>query len=145
VPKSVVVASATVLLLLCSDMLVILRRGVVEGRDFVQLGLSVLILFGLIQGRRLAWQWGRIVPLLVGGCVALVVVMQLATGQASPVAVAYPVFGVLLPLVVLRFALGQASAFQHFRLVCPLCQKPTHKAADGLFNQAKCTACNYVW
>jgi hypothetical protein len=152
IPASVIVAvaatSVTVLLGLVMD-LINLGKG---GSSIEHLGTSTviggLILFGMVKGHRLAWQWGRIVGVLyvifLGIGMMGIVASLPKMGDAGLVALALT--GVLgLCMLTTVIALSLPSAFAHFRLVCPQCAQRTTKAADFLFQKAKCSRCNLTF
>jgi hypothetical protein len=120
-------------------------------RVAVSLGLGLLILWGMVVGHRLAWQWGRILGILAAVLLTIVGVITFVGTEATQVpAWARFLTGsmVLLQaacLYTIFFSLGQSSAKHHFNLRCPSCGKFTGDAADFFFNRAKCKACGAVW
>lgn len=121
---------------------------------FVRMGISVvvggLILWGLVVGHRLAWQWGRVLGVIGAVLMLLVGVVSLAAGAApgNPVA-RFIIAGVSLfvsgCLFTIFFSLGSRSAKAYFALRCPECRAFTSAAADFLFNKAKCKKCGEIW
>jgi hypothetical protein len=121
------------------------------GRVVISLLLGALILWGLVVGHRLAWQWGRILGLLAAILLTAVGFMvpnvQPPAGQPDWV----PAVESALTLIqaaclwTIFFSLGRPSAKEHFRLRCPGCGRFTSKAADFWFNRAKCAGCQRVW
>jgi hypothetical protein len=120
-------------------------------RVAVSLGLGILILWGMIVGHRLAWQWGRILGIIAAVLLTIGAVSAFAgAGAANVPAGAGLLLGSILLLqaaclYTIFFALGQSSARHHFNLRCPSCGKFSSTAADFFFNQAKCKGCNTVW
>jgi len=120
-------------------------------RVAVSLGLGLLVLWGMIVGHRLAWQWGRILGIIgavlstIGGVAAFVWI----DAAREPVWTRILLGSVLLVqavcLYIIFFALGLSSARGHFNLRCPSCGGFTSTAADFFFNRAKCTACDKDW
>jgi hypothetical protein len=120
-------------------------------RVLISIGLSALILWGMIVGQRLAWQWGRILGIVAAVLVsigALLAFVTAARDRASALA-AMVVGSILLLqaicLYTIFFALGRPSAMEHFKLRCPSCGKFTYKAANFFFTRAKCKYCNITW
>jgi len=104
--------------------------------------LQALILFGLVRRDRLAWQWGRIVPLLFA---AFTLVMVLtARGPAPAAFVAVPLL-LFVPALAITVSLGRPSARAWFRLVCPACGGDGTRPRDVLFRRARCLRCGNVW
>ena len=120
-------------------------------RVAVSMGLQLLILWGMIVGHRLAWQWGRILGILA----AVLLTIGAVTSFVGTAAAQVPAWVRLLAgsivmlqavcLYTIFFALGRPSAKQHFNLRCPSCGKFTGAAADFFFNRAKCKTCSTVW
>jgi len=152
IPGSVLVAliatGATVLIGLVTGLFNLAggRQEIVSiARDLI---IGGLILAGMVRGHRLAWQWGRIVGVLY---LIFIVVAALGlaaelpkTGGAGMVALAISaILGACMLVTVI--ALSTPSAFAHFRLVCPQCQRRTTAAADFLFQKAKCKRCNLTF
>jgi hypothetical protein len=116
----------------------------------VSAGLGMLILWGVIVGNRLAWQWGRFLGLLAGLLLLLAGIFVFTGGPAGvPPAARILAGGILLAQAIcvytIFFSLGRPSAREHFRLRCPSCGKFTTAAADFFFKRAKCKGCQTVW
>lgn len=112
--------------------------------------LGGLILWGLITGHRLAWQWGRIAGLLGAILAGIVGMVAIAGGQPGDSAavrllMALVFLTISTCLFIITFSLGTRSARLHFRLRCPSCGRFTSSAADFFFNMAKCKRCKEVW
>lgn len=116
-------------------------------RAAVQVGAGALILWGTLVGHRLAWQWGRILAIIAAVILTIGLFGLLAHFGEQEAAALLAILFVLqvLPLYVVFFAFGRPSARVFFRLVCPECHRPSSKANDFLFNQARCKYCNNVW
>ena len=118
----------------------------IAGGQFV---VSILILVGFIKGHKLAWQWGRVLGLL-GACLYSAVFIAIILNSDGLHSENYIFVGsillfVIIPLFTIFISLGTLSARKHFQLLCPECDIPTSKAADFLFNKAKCKKCGNVW
>lgn len=81
-------------------------------------------------------------PLAALGFLALVVVAMVQGRWVMAGMIGVPLAA---PAVVLSVALGRESSLEHFNLICPLCRAPTRRAADFLFNKAKCPGCGHIW
>lgn len=112
--------------------------------------VTLLILWGIVVGNRLAWQWGRLIAPLGAFLLGLSIVVGVRVAQNardlwefSP----YLVTGLLsiVLLLVIFFALGTVSARRHFRLVCPRCGSSRSRAVDFSFSLASCQRCRYRW
>lgn len=109
------------------------------------LGLGGLILLGLWNGHRLAWQWGRLVSVL--GFILFGIITAMTFSRPAEL---HPLISLLFffhcaPLLVLFLALGRQSSREYFRLRCPTCGTMTTQSADFLFSRARCRACNGIW
>jgi hypothetical protein len=154
-PASVIVAIVALLVLLGVNSLGGLSQGIANRATLIQLGVTVvmggLILWGLIVGHRLAWQWGRLIGILASlfYLISLVIVFA-ATSHVENAAlvrlIAIGILGVQIAcMLTIFFSLGQPSAKQYFNLRCPQCGRFTKQAADFLFNKAKCGQCRTAW
>ena len=160
-PGSVIAAIASMCVVLALEFLLSLLVLVLGnlppdklGQVFVRMGVGVvfggLILWGLIVGHRLAWQWGRVLGLLGAILMLLAGIVALTAGpaQGNPLA-RFMVAGVSLVvsgcLFTIVFSLGCRSAKKYFALRCPECGKFTSAAADFFFNRAKCKSCGEIW
>ena len=106
--------------------------------------VSALLLLGFFKGHRLAWQWGRIFPILGGLGIAIAILIP-AIATHSLDAQGWIYLGVVGMCLSLATALGRSSARAYFGLICPKCGKPTRQAADFFFNKARCRSCDYTW
>jgi hypothetical protein len=162
IPSSVVVALTAMSILLCLEVaLGVLLVAVSAGRDPAELGKNLgrlvgtgviggLILWGLVAGHRLAWQWGRILAALAAvlGAIAMILIVINVVkepGSAHELIVAGIVFVMTACLFAIVISLGTDAARQHFGLRCPSCKRFTSAAGDFWFNTAKCKRCNRVW
>jgi hypothetical protein len=120
-----------------------LARAQQSGRiPVVAIVIQLLIAVGLVARDRLAWQWGRLIPMLFAVLMAVIAVT--AVGRRPDWWMALPVL-FLVPAVVVVISLGRTSARAWFRLVCPTCGGIRAKAADFLFRRARCSTCGTVW
>jgi predicted Zn finger-like uncharacterized protein len=162
IPTSVVVAITATSLLVCLDVVLGVLVVVVSAeRDPEELGKNLaklivggvvggLILWGLVAGHRLAWQWGRILGAVwaVISLIVLLVALTHVSKEANPTPF-YILAGlsilVAACLLTITISLGAKSAKQHFGLRCPSCKRFTSSAGDFWFNTAKCKRCSKVW
>ena len=109
--------------------------------------VALLILYGIVMGQRLAWQWGRLLGLLGGIILTLAAVgaFTKAHGEPGPWIVGSLLALQGLPLSPMFFALGTKSAREHFRLTCPQCGAGKPKGGNFLFTQAVCRKCDTRW
>lgn len=151
-PTSVLVAAIAVGIMVFSRLfmgvLILLGGGWAAMVNVViPIAVALLILYGIIVGQRLAWQWGRLLGLLGGVLLTLTAVGILSRSAEGP---GYLMIGVLLllqgvPLFPMFFALGTQSARTHFRLTCPQCGHAKPKGGNFLFTRAVCRKCNASW
>lgn len=169
-PTSVIVAiSATTIAVLMSGVGAVLNWTSGQNATFSLIGFLVglLIIYGLAKGHRLAYQWSRILGLIsavvytIGvilgaiGVVALLNNPELLAAEGMPPNANVTPSAMMLGLAMLNvivialwtlfFSLGTASARRYFRLVCPRCGNKKVRAADFLFNKAKCKKCSAMW
>jgi hypothetical protein len=157
-PTSVLTAVIALGIMLTSEFVlavfVLLREPEAEFRPFIGLLIGGLVLWGLIVGHRLAWQWGRILgviaAVLLTASLALGMTLTAEKGTGNEPGWSLAVKVVLLAVMAgylwtIYFALGRASALEHFQLRCPKCNQITRQAADFFFNRAKCKSCQHVW
>jgi hypothetical protein len=107
--------------------------------------LWTLLVGGLARGTRLAWLWGRYLPLVLGVVMTAAVVAAAVRQELTLHTIAAALAGIALPLFVTGLALGRPSAYAFFDLVCPDCSTRTGLGADLLFRQARCRRCDRVW
>jgi len=160
-PGSVMAAIAALGLMLALELgmhLLVLVIGNLQpaqlGQLLGRLAFSVivggLILWGLIAGHRLAWQWGRVLGLLGALLMLLVGILAFTAGPVQGGMLARLVMGgvtlfISACLFTIVFSLGTQSAKKYFRLRCPECGRYTSSAADFFFNEAKCKKCGEIW
>lgn len=113
----------------------------------IPVAVALLILYGIVMGQRLAWQWGRLLGLLGGIMLTLAAVGVFRNANGDP---GILIAGGLLalqgvPLFPMFFALGTKGAREHFRLTCPQCGAAKPKGANFLFTEACCRKCNARW
>jgi hypothetical protein len=109
--------------------------------------VALLIMYGIVMGKRLAWQWGRLLGLLGGIILTLAAVGAFANAEGDPTTM---IAGGLLalqgiPLFPMFFALGTKGAREHFRLTCPQCGAGKPKGGNFLFTEALCRKCGTRW
>lgn len=107
--------------------------------------LWAVLVGGLARGARLAWLWGRYLPLTLGLVMTAAIVAGAVRGELAPLTIVSAVAGIALPLFVAGLALGRPSAYAFFDLVCPECSTPTGIGTDLLFRQARCRKCDNLW
>lgn len=151
--RSVLIAAVCLGIVLLSRG-VLAAMAVVEGTvspgvAFAPLGLGVLIVFGMVKGHRLAWQWGRLLGLVTAALVFIsaITVWAALEDTAGREAAFWAVFlgGQGAALMVMYFTLGTSGAREHFRLVCPQCGSRKVRAADFIYSKAKCRKCKNRW
>lgn len=117
--------------------------------------IAAPIVYGIVRGDRLAWQWGRLLAVL-GASVAIMLsatyLIATANGTITPVAAsaAPAMAGFLfcftaLPMLTIHCALGTPDSRAHFGLVCPSCGGMKVGAADFLFGRCRCRNCRHLW
>ncbi len=109
--------------------------------------VALLILYGIVMGQRLAWQWGRLLGLFGGIVLTLAAVGAFSNANGEP---GMLIAGGLLmlqgvPLFPMFFALGTKGAREHFRLSCPNCGAAKPKGGNFLFTEAVCRKCDERW
>jgi hypothetical protein len=153
-PTSVRVTIAALVLLLAMNLVTGAVNSVQNPRSLipaaVSAALGALILWGVIVGHRLAWQWGRFLGILAAVLFTVLGIFVFTGGPARVPVPARVLAGSILMVqafcvYTIFFSLGRPSARQHFNLRCPSCGKFTSAAADFFFNRAKCKACQNVW
>jgi predicted Zn finger-like uncharacterized protein len=161
IPSSVILAIVAMGLLLCLEIglgvMAFTQRDMTENQMVARLAQLIvggiiggLILWGLIAGHRLAWQWGRILGLLAAIFLLLGALLLLSEAKNAIVPMAaYIGAGLILfmsgCLFIIAIALGTDSARMHFGLRCPECRRFTSAAGDFFFNTAKCKRCDIEW
>jgi len=113
----------------------------------ISLVVAAVILVGLIERFRLAWQWGRILGLFAAIILTLTAVVFFGRAREEP---GFWLVGVLVatqgvPLFPMFFALGTRGAREYFRVICPECGSSKVKGGNFLFTKAQCRKCNLVW
>jgi hypothetical protein len=148
---SILVAAISVGLMvfarLLMGMLVLAGGGAAIPAVLIPIVVAVLILWGIVTGHRLAWQWGRLLGLVGGTLLTLMAIGVFSKAGGRP---GLLIVGTLLalqgvPLFPMFFALGTPEARQHFRLVCPQCGSSKPKGGNFLFTKATCKKCKTVW
>ncbi|MHC4659208.1 MAG: hypothetical protein ACYS83_08535 [Planctomycetota bacterium] len=149
--KSILVAAVSVGIMLLSRA-VMGGLALVSGTAsvpgiLIPLVVAVLILVGIINGHRLAWQWGRVLGLFSAVVLSLVAVAALANAKGQPGRLLVGLLVALqgVPLFAMFFALGTQGAKEHFRLICPECGSTKAKGGNFLFTKAVCKKCKVSW
>jgi hypothetical protein len=107
-------------------------------------GIGALIIAGFVNGHRLAWQWGRLIGLVLGTGFLLMSATLALRGDNNPLTFSIAaVFSA--SLILMGVLLGLPKSRAYFRLVCPDCGSREVKATDFLFNTAKCEKCECRW
>lgn len=103
-----------------------------------------LVLYGVIKGHKLAWQWGRFASVVgfVGMVAGLVGKLQ---GGYLVTYSDLPYIMVAIFAAIVYFALGMESSREHFGLVCPSCSSHKVAAENLMFSKAKCKQCKSTW
>jgi len=107
------------------------------GMLIARVAVGLLILFGFVKRHRLAWQWGRLLPVL------MLIGAFMNINQPLDAWIDFMVFSALA--VALTIALTRPGSITYFRLICPACQRKSKKADDLLFRRARCIKCRNVW
>jgi hypothetical protein len=143
-PSPLIVAIATVTAMLTLNMLSFFVTASTLP-SIVGMVVAALLLVGLMRGHRLAWQWGRYLAPFTGLFLLGVAVAGIGGRTAGGIIAGalFLLLGVLL--IAFPFLLSRPSVVEYVRLTCPKCGARTKKAADFLFNHAKCGACPAVW
>lgn len=112
------------------------------GTAAANVAVAVLVLLGMIFGHALAWQWGRVIPVLA--LLALLGALGAAreSGSSSAVVFVVSAMAVMLSLPVL---LSLPSSRRWFALECPRCHTLRTQAASFLYNWRRCKRCNVKW
>jgi hypothetical protein len=160
-PGSVVVTIVALCILLALELVLgILSLTVAvfnpdqQARALIQIISTIviggLILWGLIVGHRLAWQWGRVLAMLGAVVMIILAIITLAAPAndfTPPVRFAMGAAAIVFSgcLFTITFSLGTSAAKEYFHLRCPSCGHFTNAAADFFFNTAKCKRCGNKW
>lgn len=148
---SILVAAISVSFMVCARLLMgvlaLAGGGASMGAVLIPVLVALLILWGVVKGHRLAWQWGRVLG-LVGGILATlsaVGIFAKSGGQPASLLVGGLVALQGAPLFPMFFALGTHEARQYFRLVCPQCGRSRPRGGNFLYTRAMCRNCNVAW
>ena len=150
-PTSIIVAVISLFVMMAGRLTMTLLRedsGISSILHIIiPFSISILILVGIINGHKLAWQWGRIIGLL--GSMAMSALSAVFFAMKEPME-GKIFLGTMMLIQAVAFyamfrALGTAEAKKHFGLICPQCGTDTAKAGDFLFTQAVCRNCNARW
>ncbi|MBW2735497.1 MAG: hypothetical protein JRH20_24190, partial [Deltaproteobacteria bacterium] len=129
-PASVVIAAMIIASLMTCSL--VLR---VVPASLVGVILAGVILAGLIKGHALAWQWGRIIPVISGIAVSMNALVALSDLRRDSRQM--PIFLATLAIAAMLFAiprlLGTKNARLFFGLRCPRCESTKVKAGNFLF------------
>ncbi len=154
-PTSVIVAVSALGAMLALETVILLLGLLANPQNLLSvagaMAAGALIVWGMVVGHRLAWQWGRVLGIIAAVGYSIVGVLAFAAPPPKDQPEwAIRVTGVIFLFVatclyIIFFALGQRSAKQFFNLQCPTCGTLTSKAADFFFNTAKCSKCGNTW
>jgi hypothetical protein len=107
-------------------------------------GVGGLIIAGFVTGHRLAWQWGRLIGLVLGSAWLVISVVLAIQGEQELLPVMLMIlFSASIFLMGVLLGLPRSRAF--FRLICPACGSKEVKATDFFYNNAKCEKCECRW
>lgn len=106
------------------------------------IAVAVLVLLGMIFGHALAWQWGRVIPILA--LLALFGALAGAVDSGSTGAVIFVVSAMAVMLAV-PVLLSFGSSRRWFALECPRCHTLRTQAASFFYNWRRCKKCHVKW
>ena len=133
---------ATVVIFAVIILLELIFTLATSGRGIFQIGVSALILLGLIRGHALAWQWGRVIPVFIAVVVTAGLVVE--EGGRSPFLLGVAAIPIAL-FLSLPILLSYRSSRVWFGLKCPQCSEVRARGASFLFNKRRCRACDHIW
>lgn len=109
--------------------------------------IAMLMLFGIVTGQRLAWQWGRLLGLLGGAVLTFAAIFAFvdANGQSGVPAHAILLALQGLPILAMVVALGTHGSREYFRIICPQCGCSKPRGGDFMFTRAICSKCGTTW
>ncbi|BDG04505.1 zinc-ribbon domain-containing protein [Anaeromyxobacter oryzae] len=145
-PASVATAVAALLLVTAIQVAAVVALGLQQqvGRPqaLFSAALVVLLVTGLVRRWRLAWLWGRYLPIFLAIVIAGVLLWSWRSLPPLKLALGLLLFAV--PLGVAGVALGRPTAFEWFRLVCPECGARSGRG-DLLLRNVRCPRCGDVF
>ena len=103
------------------------------------IAVAVLVLLGMIFGHALAWQWGRVIPILA--LLALFGALADSTTTGARVFVA----SAMVVMLSIPILLSLPSSRRWFALECPRCRTLKTQAASFLYNWRRCKKCHVKW
>jgi hypothetical protein len=149
-PVSVIVAAVALWVIVGCNILAAVGSiivGDVQPVPVVGTIVGLLVLVGFLKRDRLAWQWGRITSLfgvlIYGAFLPFVLAAQEEILLFAIVVTVFVGAGFALRLALL-ISLSMRSAKEHFQMFCPECGR-LGRAADFLYDKAKCPSCDHVW
>jgi hypothetical protein len=103
-----------------------------------------LILLGVFKRHPLAWQWGRIVPIMwvISGLLTLLGYFSKDMDNLTALKILFIAIGLRGTIPVL-FSLQDSRLY--FGLKCPACGKFEGKAANFMFTTKRCRSCGHIW
>ncbi len=104
-----------------------------------------LLLWGILDGSRLAWLWGRHLTLFLAVLMVIGTYARWRSGAVPTLGLAIVLGGLVAPLLLSAWALGRSDAIAFFGLVCPTCRTEVKRGADFLFRKARCPKCGTMW
>lgn len=116
--------------------------------NFVGIVVGILLILGVIKRQALAWQWGRVIPVIYLAFIFISIIFLFPyKDRAGPLTLMiYGVYAILIALLLaIPILLSRKNAKKYFRLRCPKCSSYKVKAASFLFNKRKCRDCQTLW
>ena len=148
-PPTVIVALAALGVVIAVQLalaLLVARSGAVGWGQFLFAAVVAgVLLAGLARASRLAWLWGRYLTFFLAALEAAALAVGIVQRQVGAGQVAIAAAGLILPLLVVAFALSRPSAYAFYDLVCPACGARTSIGSTFLFREARCRSCRNVW
>lgn len=141
-----VVLAAVILASITALLSIVGLNGMNEQFVMYVSGIYVLIIFGLVRGHALAWQWGIVIPSLV---VVLLALSLLWLSQRTHLRIRPSVLGTMIGSLLLYLSIPVLLSFRasriFFGLQCPQCGQVRGRAASFTFTKRRCAACKFEW
>jgi hypothetical protein len=132
--KSIIVAAVAMSIIISFSIYSSIISQDFSPGSFLRLSIQFLLLFGLIKGNRLVWQWGRLLTILAFVGILLATIMIVSKGGSFAHAIPFLFYGV--PALIIFISFGTHSAKEHFRLVCPNCANVKAKSNDFILTMS---------
>jgi len=142
-PISIIISVIALLILVVYDLFLASFTFKMEPKFMISffgtLLVGILILWGLVTRKRLAWQWGRVIGLVAGilstiGAIASISQMVIAnSGNTAHVLATITLSIHSVCLVVITSMLGRNSAKEFFGLICPVLRSIQRYSCGFLF------------